>query len=211
MKSHLGIAILLSSALPLAAQIAIPPQNATPFRDTSMLKPPTGIKVAIVEFEDLQCPYCAYAAPIVRSAIKQYKIPMVHYDSLIPGHNWSRAAAINARYLEDKVSPKLAEDFRRDVFANQTMISNQDDLQNFTRKWFQSHNLQMPFLIDPSGRCAAEVQVDCDVALRLGIRHTPTILVVTNKEWIEVTSPTNLYAAIDRAESDIKRSPQPQH
>ena len=210
MKNHLGIAILLSAALPLAAQIAIPPENATPFSDTSMLKPPAGIKVAIVEFEDLQCPYCAYAAPIVRSALKQYKIPLVHYDSLIPGHNWSRAAAINARYLEDKASPKLAEDFRRDVFANQAMISNQDDLQNFTRKWFQSHNLQMPFLIDPSGRCAAEVKADCDVAIRLGIHHTPTIVVVTNKEWIEVTKPTELYAAIDRAESDSKRSP-PQH
>jgi hypothetical protein len=91
------------------------------------------------------------------------------------------------------------------------MISNQDDLQNFTRKWFQSHNLQMPFLIDPSGHCAAQVQADCNVALRLGIRHTPTIVVVTNKEWIEVTSPTNLYAAIDRAESDIKPSTPLQH
>jgi protein-disulfide isomerase len=208
MKTYVALAVLLSSALPLAAQIAIPPENATPFRDTSMLKPPAGVKVAIVEFEDLECPYCAYAAPIVRSAMAQYKIPLVHYDSLIQGHNWSRAAAINARYLEDKVSPKLAEDFRRDVFASQTLISNQDDLQSFTRKWFHSHNLPMPFVIDPAGRCAAEVQADCDVAIRLGIRHTPTIVVVTNKEWIEVTSPTNLYAAIDRAESDAK-GPKP--
>lgn len=210
MKSYVGIAILLS-AFPLAAQIAVPPQNATPFRDTSMLKPPTGTKVAIIEFEDLECPYCAYAAPIVRSAMKQYKIPLVHYDSLIQGHNWSRAAAINARYLEDKVSAKQAEDFRRDVFANQVMIANQDDLQNFTRKWFSAHNLQMPFLIDPAGRCAAEVQADCDVAIRLGIHHTPTIVVATNKEWIEVTDAAHLYAAIDRAESDAKGPTPPRH
>ncbi len=211
MKTYVGIAILMSAALPLTAQIAMPPQDATPFRDTSMLKPPAGTKIAIIEFEDLECPYCAYASPIVRSAMKQYKIPLVHYDSLIQGHNWSRAAAINARYLEDKVSPKLAEDFRRDIFGNQAMISNQDDLQSFTRKWFHSHNLKMPFLIDPAGRCAAEVQADCDVAIRLGIRHTPTIVVATNKEWIEVTNPATLYAAIDRAESDAKVSTPLRH
>jgi protein-disulfide isomerase len=206
MKSRMVLALLVLAPLPLAAQIAIPPRNATPFRDTSMLKPPAGAKLAIVEFEDLECPFCAYAAPIVRSALKQYKIPLVHYDSLIASHNWSRTAAINARYLEDKISPKVAEDFRRDVFANQAVISNPDDLQNFTRKWFLAHNLQMPFLIDPSGRCAAEVQADCTVAARLGIHHTPTIVVVTNKEWIEVTNPTNLYTAIDRAQSDLNGS-----
>lgn len=170
-----------------------------------MLKPPSGAKVAIVEFEDLECPFCAYAAPIVRSAMKQYNIPLVHYDALIQGHNWSKAAAIDARYLEDKVSPKAAEDFRRDVFANQTRIANQDDLQNFTRKWFQAHGKQMPFVMDPSDRCAAEVQEDCNESIRLGIRHTPTIVVVTDKEWIEVTDPTSLYAAIDKAEADARQ------
>jgi protein-disulfide isomerase len=202
MKSVLAPVIVLLSALPVAAQIAMPPRDATPFRDTSSLKPPAGAKVAIIEFEDLECPLCAQVSPLVRGAMSRYHIPRVHHDFIIQGHMWSRSAAVYARYLEDKVAPQIAEDFRRDVFANQRMISSQDDLQQFARRWFQSHGQQMPFVIDPSGRCAAEVEADCTLGMRVGIRHTPTILVVTSKEWIEVTDPAQLYAAIDRAESD---------
>jgi len=215
MKRYPAIAILLSCGLPLVAQIAMPAKDATHFRETSTLKPPAGAKIAIVEFEDPECPYCAYAAPMVRTAAKQYGIPLVHHDSLIPSHNWSRAAAIDARYLEDKVSAQVADDFRLDVFKNQARIANRDDLQNFAQKWFKAHGQAMPFLIDPSNHCAAQVQADCDLSDRLGVAHTPTIVVVTAKEWIEVTNPTQLHAAIERAELDAHLSlpakPSPAH
>lgn len=205
MKRYVGIFLLMSSALPLAAQIAMPAKDATPVRNTSALKPPPGAKVAIVEFADLECPFCAMVAPTVHAAEVQYRIPLIHHDYLIPSHAWSRTAAISARYLEQK-SPQLAEAFRRDVFANQRFISSPEDLQNFTSRWFRSHGQAMPFVIDPSQRCATEVQADCDLAMRMGLMHTPTIFVVTAKEWIEVTDPKQLYAAIDRAEADLKGS-----
>ena len=104
-----------------------------------------------MEFEDLECPFCAYAAPMVKKAEAQYKIPLVHHDFLIQSHTWSRMAAIEARYLEQKVSPAMAEAFRRDVFANQGQIANRDDLQNFTNHWFQAHGQAMPFVMDPQG------------------------------------------------------------
>jgi protein-disulfide isomerase len=204
MKSVLAPVIVLLSALPVAAQIAMSPTGATSFRDTSSLKPPAGAKVAIIEFEDLECPLCAQVSPLV--SMSRYHIPRVHHDFIIQSHMWSRTAAIYARYLEDKVAPRVAEDFRRDVLANQRMIASQDDLQHFARRWFQSHGQQMPFVIDPSGRCAAEVGADCTLGLRVGIHHTPTIIVVTSKQWIEVTDPTQLHAAIDRAESDAGAS-----
>lgn len=169
-----------------------------------MLKPPAGAKIAIIEFEDLECYACAQASPIVRAAMEQYKIPRVHHDFLIQGHVWSRVAAIEARYLEDKVSPKVAEDFRRDVFANQAGISSPDDLQRFTAVWFKAHNVAMPFVLDASGRCADEVQADCMLGLRLGLRGTPTIIVVTPKQWIQVTDPRQLYDAIDLAEASMR-------
>src|SRR5882757_235621 len=204
MKSFLSlIAVALISGLSASAQIAIPSSGATAFRDTSMLKPPSGAKVAIIEFEDLECPLCAQVSPLVQEAMSRYHIPRVHHDFIIQGHAWSRTGAIYARYLEDKVAPQVAEDFRRDVFANQRTIASRDDLQQFTRKWFQSHGQQMPFVIDPSGRCAAEVEADCTLALRLGIRHTPTIVVVTAHQWIEVTEASQLDAAIDRAKSEM--------
>ncbi len=169
-----------------------------------MLKPPAGAKIAIIEFEDLECYACGQASPIVWAAMQQYKIPRVHHDFLIPGHAWSRAGAIEARYLEDKVSPKVAEEFRHDVFAHQAGISSRDDLQNFSQVWFKTHNIQIPFVLDASGRCADEVQADCMLGYRLGLHHTPTIIVVTQKEWIEVTDPRQLYAAIDLAKASLK-------
>lgn len=204
MKRILVAAFALLSALPLAAQIAMPPADATAFKDTSILKPPAGVKVAIIEFEDLECPLCAAVSPTVHSAMAHYNIPRVHYDFIINGHIWSRDGAIYARYLQDKVAPQVAEDYRRDVFANQTTISSQEDLANFTRKWFQTHRQPMPFVIDPTGHLAAEVQADRTLGLRLGVMHTPTLLVANEHHWIEVTDVNQLDAAIDRAEQDAK-------
>ncbi len=39
------------------------------------LRPPKGAQVAIVVFEDLQCPQCRRVAPILEQASKTYKIP----------------------------------------------------------------------------------------------------------------------------------------
>jgi protein-disulfide isomerase len=109
------LALALISVVPAGAQIAMPSTGATAFKDTSVFKPPSGAKVAIIEFEDLECPLCAEVSPTVRKAMNHYGIPRVPYDFIIPGHMWSRSAAIYARYLEDKVSLQVAEDFRRDV------------------------------------------------------------------------------------------------
>src|ERR1700754_1571260 len=143
--------LVLVLGVSAGAQTAMPSSGATPFKDTSSFKPPSGAKVAIIEFEDLECPLCAHVSPMVHDAMSHYGIPRVRYDFIIPGHLWSRAGAINARYLEDKVSPQVAEEYRRDVFASQRLIASPDDLQQFTRKWFQAHGQAMPFVIDPSG------------------------------------------------------------
>jgi protein-disulfide isomerase len=58
----------------------------------------------------------------------------------------------------------------------------------------------MPFVIDP--KCATEVEADCALGRRTGIVHTPTLVVATAHQWIEVTEPDQLYAAIDRAEAE---------
>ena len=207
--SRLIIAFVIGLTVSASAQSALPPSGATPFRDTSMLKPPSGAKVAIIEFEDLECPLCAHVSPLVRNAMSQYHIPRVHHDFIIQSHPWSRTAAIYARYLEDKVAPQAGEDFRRDVFANQQMIGSQDDLQKYTQKWFQAHGHQMPFVIDPSGRFAAEVEADCALGQRLGVLHTPTIIIATMHRWIEVTDPDQLYAAIDLALAEASARPLP--
>src|SRR3984885_3437601 len=97
------------------------------YRDTSMLRAPAGAPVAIYEFEDLECPACGHAYPIVHAALDHYKIPIIRRDFPLSMHVWSRDAAINARYIQDKIDPKVAEDYRRAVFASQSSIASKDD------------------------------------------------------------------------------------
>lgn len=201
--TRLTLAAALLLTLPAVAQFSAPPNTGNRFKDTSMVKPPAGAKVAIYEFEDLECPACAHAFPIVHSAVEHYKIPLVRHDFPLNMHIWSRDAAVIARYIQDKISPQLAEDYRRAVFANQTAISSKEDLQNFSQKFFQSHGHPMPFVIDPSGLFSAEVQADYTLGERIGLSQTPTIFVVTQKNWVQVTDITYLYQTIDSALAQV--------
>jgi len=201
------VATLLAAAcLPATAQFSAPPNTGSTFKDTSMLKPPAGAKIAIYKFEDLECPACSHAYPIVHAAAERYKIPIVRHDFPLKMHIWSRDAAITARYLQDKVSPATAEEFRGAVFAAQQSIASKEDLANFTRKFFQSHKLNQPFVIDPAGLFAAEVNADYTLGERIGITQTPTIWVVTQKNWVQVTDINQLYSTIDSVQSQIAQS-----
>ena len=187
-----------------AAQTSVPPSQVSAFADTSMLKPPVGAKVAIIEWEDLECPYCAHAFPFVHAASNHYKIPLVRYDFHIPGHAWSHEGALYARYLEDKVSPELATQYRRELFASQFKIANKDDLDRFTKAFFAAHGKELPFVLDPTGQLEREVNEGDVLGHRLNSRmYTPTIIVVTPKEWIEVKDVSDLYEAIDKAEATV--------
>jgi protein-disulfide isomerase len=175
--------------------------TVSPFKDTSMLKPPPGVKVAIVEFEDLECPACARAFPIVHQALKQYNIPIARYDFPLPMHLWSRDAADMARYIQDKVSADLATEYRREVFASQYKIASKDDLHNFTQQFFQKAGKQMPFALAPE--FDREVAADKALGEKLGLAETPTIVVVTPRGWIQVKDVMQLYNAIDQAEASM--------
>jgi protein-disulfide isomerase len=199
-------ALMISTPSALHAQNAIPAGQGDPFKDTSMLKLPPGQRAAIFEWEDLECPACARAFPITHAAVEHYHIPLYRHDFVISGHIWSRQAETIARYLEDKVSPQIAEEYRRDVFANQAAIASQDDLMAFTQRWFANHKLQLPFVIDPSGRFAAEIQADITLANRLGLRETPTIIVLSPHGWTQVKDINQLYFAIDQA---LAQTPAP--
>jgi protein-disulfide isomerase len=121
-------------------------------------------------------------------------------------HIWSMDAAITARYMQDKISPQFAEDYRRAVFANQMSIASKEDLNAFTQKYFQSHGKVMPFVIDPNGLFAAEVHADQTLGERVGLTKTPTIFIVTQKGYTEVSDVTQLYAMLDTA---IAENPAP--
>ena len=201
--NRIALAVLL---LALPASVPALAQAPTAFKDISMLRAPAGARVAIYEFEDLECPACAHAFPIVHAAVDKYKIPLLRHDFPLKMHIWSFDAAVIARYIQDKISPQAAEDYRRAVFANQTSIASKEDLNAFTQKYFQSHGRVMPFVIDPTGLFTAEVRADQTLGERVGLVQTPTIFIVTQRGYTEVRDVTQLYAMLDIA---IAENPAP--
>ena len=149
------------------------------FHDTSILRPPAGSKVAIIVFEDLECPACARAHPYEVEAAKETHVPLLRHDFPLPQHTWAFQGAVLARYIQDKISPQLAEQYRSDVFAAQSAIGNKDDLYQFTSGWLQKHGKKMPSAVDPNGTLAKEVNADVDLGKRLNIAYTPTVVVLT--------------------------------
>ena len=210
-RSLASVAVLSLASAALVAQSSVPPNQMTPFKDTALLKPPAGAKVAVIEYEDLECPACAHAFPIVHAAIAHYHLPLEEYDFQIPSHIWSHQAAIFSHYLKAKVSPELAEEYRREVFASQFRIASQDDLKNFTQQFMSQHGKQMPFVVDPTGQFDREVNQSTDQGMKLGVQHTPTVVVVTPTHWIEVADVSKIYQAIDEAESEAGSAVTPTH
>ncbi len=196
--------VVMVSGTGAGAQTSVPPNKVSAFVDTSMLQPPAGAKVAIIEWEDLECPYCAHAFPLVQAAVKRYKIPLVRYDIHIPSHMWSHEAALYARYMEDRVSPELATEYRREVFAAQGKIANKDDLNRFTKAFFVAQGKELPALIDPTGKLEREVSAGDALGHRLTAKmYTPMIVVVTPTRWIEVRDVVELDKAIEMAEGKV--------
>lgn len=165
----------------------------------SVLRPPKGAQVAIVIFEDLQCPMCRRTAPLVEQASKTYKIPVVRHDFPLPMHNWSYQAAIFARYF-DTHSKQLGNEFRDYIFQNQLDVTPQN-LRGFAEKFATEHKVDLPFVIDPNGKLAAEVNADRDLGKAIKLDHTPTVYVVSNrnpsKPYVEVKDNNQLYSTID--------------
>jgi protein-disulfide isomerase len=206
-----------SLAIALATAIAGPLHAQAPIQvlDASALHPPAGARVAIVEFGDLQCPACGLANPILKSAAAKYHIPWVRHDFLIPGHNWSRDAAIDARWFDTK-SKAIGDEYRDVVFANQASIYNPGTLTQFTQKFAQNHGLALPFAVDPQGKLAAEIDADIALGKRTGIMSTPTVFVVTaggkGAPFTQVMNPSQqLYTDIDQALSSVNSAPARGH
>ena len=126
--------------------------------DGSSLKPPPGAKVAIVMFEDMECPNCALNYPVVQDAAKRHGIPVVLHDFPLPMHPWSFDAAVYARYFDTK-SEKLGDEFRGYIFQNQPQITKQN-LRDYAAKFGNDHNEPLPFAVDPEGKLKDKINAD---------------------------------------------------
>jgi protein-disulfide isomerase len=186
--------MLLILTSPLCAQEPVNP----------VLRPPKGAQVAIVVFEDLECPDCRRAAPLLDEAAKTYKIPLVTHDFPLPFHKWSFEAAVTARYF-DSQSKALGHEYRSYIFEHQPEITP-ENLRSFSEKFAADHKVTLPFAIDPQGKLAAEVTADRDLGKSIHLEHTPTIYVVSSrtqgKPFVEVVDRNQLFQLIDAMKAE---------
>jgi protein-disulfide isomerase len=186
---------LLAIFLLLALSLGL----ASPDTNDPALRPPKGSQLALVVFEDLQCPQCRLTAPVVKQAAQTYKIPVIRHDFPLPMHNWSYQAAVIAHFF-DAQSKSLGLEYRDYIFEHQPEIYPAN-LRSVSEKFASDHKLTLPFVVDPQGKFAAEVNTERDLGNRVGINHTPTIYVVSSKpggkQVMEVPDRTQLYQTID--------------
>jgi protein-disulfide isomerase len=207
---HSFALLLLAVPLVLSAQSTAPTQ----VKDASLLKPPSGARVALVEFADYQCPFCGAVNPILRAAVDKYHIPWVRHDFVLSYHPWSKFAAVYALWFDQK-SAAVANEYRDQVFQNQSSIDTPIALRAFTRKFVESHGIALPSNVDPQGKLAAAAMADTDQGRQLGIDHTPTVFIVTaggkGAPWREVLDVhQDLFRDIDQALADTP-APAPAH
>lgn len=191
--------LLTASAFLLMVSLSVAQDAVNP-----ALRPPKGVHVALVIFEDLECPDCRRAAPLVDEASKTYKIPVIVHDFPLPFHQWSFDAAVIARYF-DTHSKQLGNQFRAYMFEHQPEVTK-ENLRSFAEKFAADHKVDLPFVVDPQGKLAAEVTADRDLGKTIPIEHTPTIYVVSNKTqgkpFVEVVDRTQLFQLIDAMKAE---------
>jgi protein-disulfide isomerase len=171
--------------------------------DTTALRPPAGASVALVAFEDLQCPDCAAADPLLLEAAAKYKIPLVRRDFPLPMHNWSFNAHVIARYFDTK-SPELGEQFRRWVYANQDSIKK-ENLFGMASRFADQHKVELPENYDPARKLEKLVKDDFAFGQQIGVIHTPTVYVISLSQrgapMIEELDRDKLFALVEKLQA----------
>lgn len=168
--------------------------------DGSQLQLPPGADVAIVVFEDLQCPDCRRAHPDLLEAAATHRVPLVVRDFPITRHVWAFPAAILARYFSLQ-SPALDTEFRSFIFEHQPDI-RLDNLRQYGERFAAAHGHQLPPDVDPDGKLQALVQADFDLGKQIKLEYVPLIFVLGRGKdatrWVEVTDLAKLGDAIAR-------------
>jgi protein-disulfide isomerase len=168
--------------------------------DGSQLGLPAGATVAIVVFEDLQCPDCAQAHPRLLAAAEASKVPLVIHDFPIPRHVWAFPAAVLARYFT-LLSPALGVEFRSFIFANQKDITT-ENLRQFGERFALEHQMQLPPDVDPDGKLQAQVQADFDLGRQIHLEYVPLMFVIGPglgaSHFVEVMDPGEIGDVIAR-------------
>jgi len=177
--------------------------------DGSSLKPPAGARVAVVVFEDLECPACAHAYPIVWQNAETAHVPVVLHDFPLTKHPWAFEAAVYARFFDTK-SKKIGDSFRAYIYQNQPQIVGAN-LRQYAEQFANNNHVALPVAIDPQGKLKAEIEADQELGRKCNLTQTPTIFVVAggnaSPSFVEVTNLDNLSATIQELQKRAGPAP----
>ena len=107
--------------------------------------------------------------------------------------------------------------FKEYIFQRQTQITGPNVMDGETQKrtlrqladqFAAEHKTPLPFVVDPQGKFAAAIRQDKAAGDRVGLTHTPTLYVVTDRiqgtPFVEVVDRAKLYELIDQLKAQAQ-------
>ncbi len=128
--------------------------------------------VTIVQFTDLQCPFCARFYPPVKEALKAYpdkvnfiikNFPLSFHPNARPAAKVALAANEQGKYIE------MVEL----LLANGANVS-EDKLKEYTKQLGLNKRKLMDDLKNKDARYEAQIKADMDLGAQVDVRGTPT-------------------------------------
>ena len=177
MRAHatLIIALLLASGGCTAAPATEAAGTAAPTQPFNVLGP-EGAPVTIIEFTDLQCPYCARFATqtfpqLRRNYIDTGRVRFASQDLPLPRHAFAVPAAVAARCAGEQ---GRFWEFREALFSAQATLRD-EPYSDLARKF--GLDLDKFAACRSDERQTAKVLEGIDLARANGITSTPTFLI----------------------------------
>jgi len=158
-------------------RVTQPSSDQIPIDDDDAIWGSPTAPVTIVEFSDLECPFCARAQATLSELSKRYgpeKLRIVYKHNPLPFHPSARQAAEFAQAVQDSAGPAAALAFAGFCLSNQTLLRPEA-----YRRFLGELRLDAAAIEAAAGTpdVIARVQRDVDLAAKLGASGTPTFFV----------------------------------
>jgi protein-disulfide isomerase len=199
--------------------------NKDPFADALSKIDPSGrptrgakaSKVVLVNFDDLECPYCSRMhQTLFPEILKEYgdRVTFVYKDfPLVEIHPWAMHAAVDANCLAAQ-NGDAYWDFADYIHANQHEVSSEktpnarfDALDKLTLQQGQKHNLDATKLqACVKAQDESAVKASIKQGESVGVEATPSLFINGEEITGGALSVSEVRAALDRALKDAGQS-----
>jgi protein-disulfide isomerase len=172
---HPRLLPLLVLSIVVASCVQAPSEPEAPAQEFNVLGRPDA-PVTIIEFTDLQCPYCARFATqtfpkIRRSYVDTGKVRYTSRDLPLPMHEFAVPAAVAARCAGEQ---GRFWEYREALFAMQDHLGSAP-YEELARKFGLDTDRFASCRAD--GRQESKVRADLELAKSFGIASTPTFAI----------------------------------